>query len=89
MKRPPKTLAEIQQTAWAREFKNDSPVSYPMALNYARQEGLEVFIDEGIGVSGETVWVIHVLDDPSFWMDVKTTKNEARQVCVDMGWKLR
>ena len=39
------TPDELQATPWAREFKADSPVSYPEALRYAQQKSLRVGAD--------------------------------------------
>ena len=82
-----RSICEIEQTAWAKEFKADSPVSYPIALKYAQRPRLEVFIERS-DESGEMLWVVRVLEDPSFWMEAKPTKAQATTVCRAMGWKI-
>lgn len=82
-----RTIAEIEQTEWAKDFAADSPVSYPTALKYAQQAGLEVFIEQS-DATGELVWAVRVLGDPDFWMEAKPTKAQALAVCREMGWKV-
>lgn len=84
------SLKELEATPWAREFKADSPVSYPEAVQYAHQKNLRVYIyktDE----TGEVQWAIAVLDESrsgNFWMDAKPTKKDAIALCRLMGWKV-
>lgn len=84
------SLQELEATPWAREFKADSPVSYPEALQYAQQKNLRVHVyktDE----TGEVQWAIGVLDEQlsgNFWMDAKSTKKDAIALCRLMGWKV-
>lgn len=80
-------LEDLEKTAWAVEFKADSPVSYSMALKYAARADLSVEIcktDE----AGETRWVIVPEYDTGFWMDAKPTRKEAIALCREMGWKI-
>lgn len=83
-----RSLEDIEQTDWAKEFKNDSPVSYPVALRYAQQDELEVFIEHTRDGSGDMMWAVCVLDDPSFYMDFKATEEQAISLCQTMGWKI-
>lgn len=86
-RRYPKTLEEIEQTPWAKEFKLTAPTSYKAALKYAMQERLEVSVkwsDE----AGFFQWVIRVEEDPEFWMDAKPTKAQAVAICRSMGWRI-
>ena len=84
------TPEELEGTAWAGEFKADSPVSYPEALAYARRKDLRVHIyktDE----AGEVLWAIVVVDEDGtgdFWMDAKPTKKDAIALCRRMRWKV-
>lgn len=82
-----RSLAELERTEWAKEFRADSPVSYPIALKYAQQNRLEVFIEHSTE-TGESQWAVRVLDDPAFWMEAKPTKGQATEVCRNMGWKI-
>lgn len=77
----------MERTAWAVEFKEDSPVSYELAVRYALQTPLQVVIDR-TNETGEDQWAIRVFDDPSFWMDAKTTKKAAVELCRSMGWRV-
>ena len=81
------TREALERTEWAVEFKKDAPVSYAMALRYALEQPLEVLVERN-DETGDSQWVIRVLEDPSFWMDAKTTKNAAVQLCREMGWKV-
>ncbi len=84
------TLDELEGTAWAREFKADSPVSYPEALTYARCEDLRVYVRK-TDEAGEVLWVIVVVDEGGsgdFWMDAKPTKKDAIALCRRMRWKV-
>lgn len=81
------TKEALENTAWAAEFKKDAPVSYAMALRYAQQAPLKGLI-ERTDETGENQWVIRVFDDPSFWMDAKTTKKAAAELFRTMGWKV-
>ena len=81
------SITELEQTAWAKAFKADSPVSYPVALKYAQQNQLEVFV-ERTTETGESLWAVRVHDDPEFWMEAKPTKAQATAVCRSMGWKI-
>lgn len=81
------TKEALEGTAWAAEFREAAPVSYAMALRYAQKNALDVLI-ESTDEAGESQWVIRVLDDPSFWMDAKTTKKAAVELCRTMGWKV-
>ena len=83
----PPTLAALERTEWAKQFKIDSPVSYKAALQYALQDRLSVFIERSLE-TGEPVWAVRVLDDPAFWMEAKPTKARATAVCREMGWKV-
>lgn len=83
--KPQRTIVEIEQSAWAKDFKVDAPVSYPTALKYAQQDRLEVFIERSVE-TGEPIWAVRVLDDPAFWMEAKPTKAQATAVCREMGW---
>jgi hypothetical protein len=85
--RTPPTLAALEKTTWAKEFKADSPVSYKTALQYALQDQLLVLIERSLD-TGEPVWAVRVLDDPEFWMEAKPTKAQATTVCRAMGWKI-
>ena len=80
------TKEALEGTASA-EFREAAPVSYAMALRYAQKNALDVLI-ESTDEAGESQWVIRVLDDPSFWMDAKTTKKAAVELCRTMGWKV-
>lgn len=80
------TVAALEQTEWAKQFKVDSPVSYKAALRYALQDGLSVFIERSFE-TGDPVWAVRVFDDPEFWMEAKPTKAQAIAVCREMGWK--
>jgi hypothetical protein len=81
------TKEALGRTHWAAEFKKDAPVSYAMALRYAQELPLEVLV-ERTDETGDSQWVIRVLDDPSFWMDAKTTRKAAVELCREMGWKI-
>lgn len=81
------TVAALEQTEWAKQFKVDSPVSYKAALQYALQNGLTVFIERSFE-SGDPVWAVRVFDDPEFWMEAKPTKAQAIALCREMGWKI-
>lgn len=78
----------VVQSEWAREFKEDSPVSYAEALRYATSAGLEVEIKAGQTVLHEPCFAIVVADaEPEFWMSHKATLAEAVGLCRSMGWK--
>lgn len=81
------TQETLEQTPWALEFKKDAPVSYATAIRYALEDKLEVIIDHTTE-SGDPLWVIRVLDDPSFWMDAVPTKAAAVQLSREMVWKI-
>lgn len=83
----PRGIADLELTTWAQEFKVDSPLCYSMALKYAQQSQLEVFI-ERTNETGEWQWAVRVLDAPDFWMDAKPTKALATATCRSMGWKI-
>lgn len=83
------TVPDIEKTAWAIEFKADSPVSYAQAIRFAQQDRLEVFVEQSDPVdTGAARWVVRVLDLPDFLMEVKSTKTEALRVCKEMGWRV-
>ncbi|WP_139093316.1 hypothetical protein [Delftia sp. JD2] len=81
------TVAALEQTEWAKQFKVDSPVSYKAALQYALQDELSVFIERSFE-TGDPVWAVRVFDDPEFWMEAKPTKVQAIELCREMGWKI-
>lgn len=85
--RTPPTLAALEKTTWAKEFKADAPVSYKTALQYALQDQLSVLIEHSLE-TGEPMWAVRVLDDPEFWMEAKPTKAQAMAVCQEMGWTI-
>jgi len=85
--RTPSTLQTLERTAWAKQFKIDSPVSYKTALQYALQDRLSVFIERSLE-TGEPVWAIRVFDEPAFWMEAMPTKAQATALCREMGWKI-
>lgn len=78
---------KLEATAWAKEFKVRSPISYSEALLLALNPKLRVEIvqtDEG----GDREWAIDAGElAPGFWMDVKPTKKEALALCKLMEWK--
>lgn len=83
-------LAELELTAWAREFKADSPVSYREALQLASQAGLVVDVDRATTVLGGPCFAVLVADRAqAFWMDHKPTRKAAEALCKDMGWRVR
>ena len=79
------SLAELEKTDWAIEFKADSPVSYLTAIKYAQRSKLRVFVEKSDD-SGKPQWVARVFDDPEFWMEAKPTKAGIMKVCRTMGW---
>jgi hypothetical protein len=85
------TTAELEQTAWAKEFAEDSPVSYAEALRLAAEpEGLMSTIEPATTVLGDPCYAILVADrDPAFWMDHKPTRRAAEALCETMGWRVR
>lgn len=85
------TMAELEKTAWAREFEKDAPVSYAEALRLAsRQGGLEVDVESATTVLGEPCYAIVAADhEPTFWMDHKPTRRDAVALCKNMGWRVR
>lgn len=86
----PMTLAQLEQTQWASEFKVDSPVSYREAVQLASHGGLRVDIDRAKTVLGEECFAITVADrTPAFWMDHKPTRKAAEALCQEMGWRVR
>ena len=83
------TKAELEQTAWAKEFAEDSQVSYPEAL-LAAEPGLRVDVEPATTVLGDPCYAILVADrDPDFWMDHKPTRCAAEALCKAMGWRVR
>lgn len=85
------TKAELEQTAWAKEFAEDSPVSYPEALLLAAEPGgLRVDVEPATTVLGDPCFAIVAADrDPPFWMDHKPTRRAAETLCKTMGWRVR
>jgi hypothetical protein len=85
------TTAELEQTAWAKEFAEDSPVSYPEALLLAAEPGgLRVDVEPATTVLGDPCYAILVADhEPGFWMDHKPTRRAAEMLCKNMGWRVR
>jgi len=82
--------AELERTAWAREFKTDSPVSYTEAIELAARPDLVVDVERATTVLGEPCFAILVADrTPAFWMDHKVTRKAAEALCKDMGWRVR
>jgi len=81
------TREEIEQTEWAKEFKWDAPISYEQGIDYALKPNLEVYLNNNSDL-GYWVWAIIVDDDKGFWMDAKETKDEAKELCNKMGWKI-
>ena len=79
------TREELEQTEWAKEFKRDAPISYAQGIDYASQDNLEVYLRNNCDL-GYWVWSIEVYDNPPFWMDAKETKEEAIELCKQMGW---
>ena len=81
------SLAALEQTEWARDFREDSPVSYAEALRHAGMDGLLVEIIPTKTVLHEPCFAIVVADrTPEFWMSHKPTREEARSLCRQMGW---
>ena len=85
------TLEQLEATNWAREFREDSPVSYPEALRYAQTKNFKVYIERSTE-TGEPQWVAHATDDEGgangFWMDAKATRKELVGLCREMGWRI-
>lgn len=86
----PMNRDEIERTAWARDFRADSPVSYEEALEMASRPGLVVEIERATTVLGEHCFAITAADRvPSFWMDHKPTRKATESLCKDMGWRVQ
>jgi hypothetical protein len=61
------TSAELEQAAWAKEFAEDSPVSYAEALRLAAEPGGVTVDIEPATVLGDPCYAILVADrDPAF-----------------------
>lgn len=84
----PITRVQLEETAWAKAFKADSPVSYQQALELALNPDLVVWLVRN-NAAGVWQWSI-VADElaPGFWMDAKPTRREALALCREMGWKV-
>lgn len=81
-------MTALVQTAWAREFKEESPVSYAEALRYATRPDFEVEIQPATTVLHEPCFAIVVAEaEQEFWMSHKATQAEAVDLCRSMGWK--
>lgn len=81
------TMAQLEQTDWAKRFKADSPVSYAQGIALAIKPNLEVSIahtDE----NGDWRWVIVAVDAPGFWMDALSSRQEAINLCDQLNWKV-
>ncbi len=86
-KRCTMTREQIEQTEWAKQFKEGCLLSsYEQALNHALAlQDKEIFADiYRTDENGERVWAICVEDD--FWMDAFRTQKEAVALCKQMGW---
>src|SRR6516225_9792947 len=82
-----KAYARLEVTDWARSFREEAPVSYREAIDFAAEPGLRVFLrhtDE----NGDPKWAICVEERPDFWMDAFNTRAEAVTLCKTMGWKV-
>ena len=84
------TREELEATDWAKEFKENCPVSYEEGVRHALNPKLRVEIyrtDE----TGEMLWAISAVVDgeyTGFWMHAKRTKIAAVELCRSMGWKI-
>lgn len=82
-------MEDLVKTDWAREFKEDSPVSYGHALRLAGQSNLEVEIQEARSVMHEPGFAVIAADEePEFWMSHKPTREAAQKLCDVMGWRV-
>ena len=81
------TRHTLEQTAWAKDFRRDAPVSYATAITFALEDRLPVFVDLGEDL-GESRWEIRVLEAPGFLMDFRPTRKSAEGLCREMGWKV-
>ena len=64
------TKAELEQTAWAKEFAEDSPVSYREALLLAAEPGgLKVDVEPATTLLGDPCYAIIVADRRSRLLD--------------------
>lgn len=78
-------IKEIESTQWAKEFKKQSPTSYPLALIYSTDTNLTFDIHQS-DETGEKLWVI---DHCGFWMDGFTNKKDAINLCKKMNWNYK
>lgn len=81
------TMEQLEQTDWAKRFKEDSPVSYAKGLALAIKPNLEVEIAH-TNESGDWCWIIVSADEPGFWMDAFSTRQEAIDLCNQLNWKV-
>lgn len=84
------TREALEATDWAKEFKDDAPVSYNEAIRNALNPKMRVEIYRTFE-TGEMLWAISAVVDgesTGFWMDAKRTKVAAVELCRRMGWKI-
>lgn len=80
----PLTREQLENTDWAKRFKEDSPVSYAKGIALALQADFEV----GLHFNEEAEdWQWCVVTD-GFWMDAFPTRDQALALCKEMGWKI-
>lgn len=77
----------IEETQWAKDFKNSSPLCYQKDIEYATRPKLRVII---IDINDYEIVAIddHDPDYDCFWMDSKPSKEEAVALCNDMGLEI-
>lgn len=78
-------MKNIERTKWAKNLKKVSPDCYEMAIQIASTENLEVEIFQ-TNETGETMWAIHAVNDPGFWLDAFPSRQRAINLCKTMGW---
>lgn len=84
------TIDEIEQTNWAKRFKEECPTSYKEAIELA--ERVEwVFIEQRDDHSsqGDYVWAVIPEINQEFWLEACKVKKDSLAACREMGWRVR
>lgn len=75
---------ELIETKWAQEFLFYDDTCFDKAIEIALSN-----IEYNVYLTDEVVDPLWVIDHNGFWMDGKSSLEEAVKLCEDMGWKYK
>lgn len=83
-------MRKIQESDWAKRFKEHAPRQYREALALAqRLQWVVIAHRDDHSAKGDRLWAITPDADPEFWLDATRTKAEAVAICASLDWPIK